>query len=366
MRILVVEDDRDASELITEALRCAGFTNTQVAVSGRDALEHLNGAEEPFDSVLLDIQIPEMDGIAILRNIREREEYKTTPIMMVTAMSQQSYIDKSFSYGASDYLIKPFNIEEMIQRLQQLKKRIHETSKDRQQFHGADDLIRMFKDDYSFDYDEPLPLSDVPNMLDYTAFENYVLQLGRMRLLTSSILAIKISDRSREFAGIDKTGFTALLRDGAHAISDCSGAGKTRISYRGAGLFLCLRRSLFRLSTYDLEQHLERRLGKYTTMIGGDNALVFAASEEVPLRRASRTGMLSLLHGVIEEAEAKTAERQNRGSLPRSFLSAQRQSAEQRKLKKRSYKMLLNEILMDESGQDRLMVEDAQTRRLTR
>ncbi|WP_233252660.1 hypothetical protein [Maritimibacter sp. 55A14] len=74
--------------------------------------------------------------------------------------------------------------------------------------------------------------------------------------------------------------------------------------------------------------------------------------------------MLSLLHGVIEEAEAKIGERQNRGSLPRSFLSAQRQSAEQRKLKKRSYKMLLNEILMDESGQDRLMVEDAQTRRL--
>lgn len=118
MRILVVDDDRTVLELVSEVLLLNGYDNVVLASSGNEALEAVDARKDPFDAILLDIQMPDMDGIELCGRIRERAAYRHQPIIMLTAMQEKSYVNAAFAKGANDYITKPFDPLEIGMRLE--------------------------------------------------------------------------------------------------------------------------------------------------------------------------------------------------------------------------------------------------------
>ena len=118
MKILIVEDDKGISDFIVPELAHEGFT-TCLAETGRKALEMFE-SEKP-DLILLDIMLPELNGLEVLRRIRA---VSTVPVILETARGET--IDKinGLNLGADDYIPKPFEIEELLARINALFRRI--------------------------------------------------------------------------------------------------------------------------------------------------------------------------------------------------------------------------------------------------
>jgi CheY-like chemotaxis protein/signal transduction histidine kinase len=116
-RVLVVEDDVRNVFALSSVLEPKGMS-VVIARNGREALEVLTrSSQEPskrIDLVLMDIMMPEMDGLTAMREIRKRGEWKTLPIIALTAKAMADDHDKSLAAGANDYIAKPLDIEKLL------------------------------------------------------------------------------------------------------------------------------------------------------------------------------------------------------------------------------------------------------------
>jgi len=123
MRILIVDDSEDSCDLTEAALLSAGYTNIAIAHSAWEAFKLLDigGAaveEAPqVDIVLLDIVMPEVDGIEACARIRSDARYADIPIIMVTSLDDMDSLANAFVAGASDYITKPINRVELLARV---------------------------------------------------------------------------------------------------------------------------------------------------------------------------------------------------------------------------------------------------------
>lgn len=113
-KILVVDDNLKNIQVIGNILRDAGY-KVGYAMDGKQAIEVLHQSEG-YDLVLLDINMPDMDGFEVCRAIRCDEKIKELPIIFLTAYSEVESIVKGFATGAQDYITKPFNASELLAR----------------------------------------------------------------------------------------------------------------------------------------------------------------------------------------------------------------------------------------------------------
>ncbi len=118
MRILVVEDDKDLNRQISEALTDAGYV-VDKAFDGEEG--HFLGDTEPYDAVVLDIGLPQMDGISVVE--KWRRGGRKMPVLMLTARDRWSDKVAGIDAGADDYVTKPFHIEEVLARVRALIRR---------------------------------------------------------------------------------------------------------------------------------------------------------------------------------------------------------------------------------------------------
>ncbi|MFD2649018.1 response regulator transcription factor [Devosia albogilva] len=118
MRILVVEDDVNLNRQLKEALTEAGYV-VDVAFDGEEG--HFLGDTEPYDAIVLDIGLPQMDGLSVLEEWRRAG--KTTPVLLLTARDRWSDKVQGIDAGADDYVAKPFHMEEVLARLRALVRR---------------------------------------------------------------------------------------------------------------------------------------------------------------------------------------------------------------------------------------------------
>jgi len=116
--VLVVEDERELAEKVSRALTARGFA-VDVAHDGRRA--DFLGRSEPYDAVVLDLGLPELDGLSVLRGWRA--DGVTVPVLILTARGRWSEKQAGFSAGADDYLVKPFELGEAVLRVQALVRR---------------------------------------------------------------------------------------------------------------------------------------------------------------------------------------------------------------------------------------------------
>lgn len=120
-KIYLVEDDDNIKELLIYALNSNGFE-----VEGFADAEGFWGAleNEVPELVLLDIMLPNESGTEVLKKLRKQEETKRLPVIMLTAKSAEMDKVKSFSYGADDYITKPFSVLELVARIKAILKRV--------------------------------------------------------------------------------------------------------------------------------------------------------------------------------------------------------------------------------------------------
>lgn len=125
MRLLVVEDDPDLNRQLVTALQEAGYV-VDSATNGEDG--HFLGDTEPYDAVVLDLGLPEMDGVTVLE--KWRRAGRTMPVLILTARDRWSDKVAGFDAGADDYVAKPFFMEEVLARIRALLRRAtgHATS----------------------------------------------------------------------------------------------------------------------------------------------------------------------------------------------------------------------------------------------
>lgn len=122
MQILLVEDDRSLAAGLCKALRSEGFVTNHVA-EGKAAL-HVVDVEAP-DIVILDLGLPDMDGLDVLKSVRRRGS--AIPVLILTARSSIDARVSGLDLGADDYLPKPFEIPELIARLRVIERRLSST-----------------------------------------------------------------------------------------------------------------------------------------------------------------------------------------------------------------------------------------------
>lgn len=134
-KVLIIDDEEHIVDLIKYNLEANGF-QTIVAFNGVDGLK-LSKSEKP-DLILLDLMLPGIDGLEVLKRIRSDEKLKNTPVIMLTAKSEE--IDKilGLELGADDYITKPFSVRELTARVKAVLRRMTSKEEESQTFNFAD------------------------------------------------------------------------------------------------------------------------------------------------------------------------------------------------------------------------------------
>lgn len=118
MHALVVDDSAIIRRILVVYLNRLGFEVTQ-AVNGRDALARLKQMAQT-DLVLVDWNMPEMDGVSLVRAIRADRDYQTLPLMMVTTNTERRQVSEALDAGANEYIMKPFTADMFREKLELL------------------------------------------------------------------------------------------------------------------------------------------------------------------------------------------------------------------------------------------------------
>ena len=118
MRILIIEDDRDAAQYLAKGLRESGH-GAEVAEDGRDGL--LMAAVEPFDLLIVDRMLPNLDGLSLVQHLRKTGNI--TPVLFLSALGEVDDRVKGLRAGGDDYLAKPFAFAELLARVENLGRR---------------------------------------------------------------------------------------------------------------------------------------------------------------------------------------------------------------------------------------------------
>jgi two-component system chemotaxis response regulator CheY len=118
MKFLVVDDFSTMRRIVRNLLKELGFTNVDEAEDGQIALQKLNSL--PFDFVVTDWNMPNMDGLTLLQNIRANPSLKHLPVLMITAEAKKENIIAAAQAGASGYIVKPFTAATLSEKLEKI------------------------------------------------------------------------------------------------------------------------------------------------------------------------------------------------------------------------------------------------------
>lgn len=109
-RIMTVDDSASVRQMITFTLKEAGYDVVE-AQDGKDALAKLDG---PIDLIVTDLNMPNMDGLSLIKAVRANDKYKFVPIIMLTTESQDSKKQEGKDAGATGWIVKPFQPEQLL------------------------------------------------------------------------------------------------------------------------------------------------------------------------------------------------------------------------------------------------------------
>lgn len=124
VEILLIEDNPDHVEITTTALENTGILSSRIHVSydGEEALSYIyNPSIQRPDLILLDIRLPKIDGLEVLKKIKTDPRLQTIPVIILTTSSEEGDIIKGYKYGANSYVTKPVNFKDFISKIKSIK-----------------------------------------------------------------------------------------------------------------------------------------------------------------------------------------------------------------------------------------------------
>lgn len=268
MKILAVDDDLVFHALLVPMLHSLGQKNVTTASSAADALVLLNNAAQDFDCILLDIQMPVMDGVELCRIIRDLPGYQRTPIVMITAMGTKKYIDDAFSAGATDYVTKPLERMDMKARIGMVERLLSERHLAQAlalQVEQRSDVVTV-----DVDFEKAFMIPWVDRAIEYLGLENYLLTLSNNKMHSMSAMGIHVQNAASIFRKSSPAGFVDMLGDVATVINDSLKTYQLQIAYAGSGNFVCVFGNDIVLDPEDLELTINLGLADFDSVYDDD------------------------------------------------------------------------------------------------
>ncbi|MDC0739427.1 response regulator [Cognatishimia sp. SS12] len=306
MRILAVDDDENIRELLSASIAAETSHYITTVPSAQKALAVAGHVDPEFDCFLLDIQMPGMDGIELCQRLRQMSAYQKTPILMLTAMAQKKFVDRAFQAGATDYISKPFEFLELFSRLKNAERLIEEQSQTQRRRAEINSLKHDLARSVEHSLSEPVEILGIERVVGYVSFENYLLQLSRMRMLLTSVLAIKILNVEKIFRNMSRVEFRTLLGDISQLLAQDYGSDGDLVTYRGNGVFAIASSSRKPFSQFELEKALNRKLRDLRSVQDAEHPIQICAGEPVSLISLTRAGSLTSLQNAVARVEARS------------------------------------------------------------
>ncbi|GLS86015.1 hypothetical protein GCM10010873_09890 [Cypionkella aquatica] len=300
MKLLAVDDDPVFLGVLVLMLNTLGQDEVTVAPSGMKALEILHLTPEPFDCILLDIQMPGMTGVELCQRIRSISAYRRTPIVMITAMTGKRFIDDAFAAGATDYVTKPLDAVDLKARLGMVTRLLNErriTATLEQKFDQRHDAVTI-----DVDFDSPFPVPGFARGIDYLALENYLLMLGNKRMYNTAALGISVQNAGAFYRKASASAFVNMLGDVGSAITDATKADQMMIAYAGAGNFVAVLSGNSAIDREDLQMALQAGIEDFASFYAADR-LPLPQIKVGKLVRASFFGLFNPTN-ILENAVA--------------------------------------------------------------
>jgi DNA-binding response OmpR family regulator len=302
MKILAVDDELSILELIPLLAARVGYPNVEVAAGAREALQLLSEADPAFDCLVLDINMPEMDGIELCRTVRQMDRYRRIPIIMLTAMSERQYVDAAFQAGATDYATKPFDLTELGSRLR-LANELLLARRDAERLRTASERLSVEQNGHN----QAIDIAGVPNLVELATLKSYLGQLSRAGVTNSQIMAVAVDHWQDVHAKGTADEFEYALREVASAIGSVMVTSIVFLSYVGNGTFLVVSSSAEELDIQQMEGDIQFWLDERNLQYDNGIPMNFEIVMGAPLRPISEK--LDEIDRSIERAMARLAAR---------------------------------------------------------
>ncbi|MGR3271617.1 response regulator [Thalassococcus profundi] len=306
MKILIIDDDPIAIDLLRDCLSEAGYTDLTCVTSADAGELHIRNKLEHFDCFLLDISMPGKSGIEICAEIRKTTRYRYTPILMITRLAERSSIRAAFQNGASDYITKPFEYFEVIARIN-IAQRLAAT---RAKEHGDPLVIDPMPKAGSSEQYPGSFLRKIDTLIDQESlslerdgvlpmfvFKNYLERITRVETCAIEVFAIKVEDIEDHFGRIDPANFIRFIGALNTSVKEFTGIDSAFMTHVGEGLFLCAADGANVSSVDKIERGVsecfDRRLSK--AVPGYTRRVELTSSEPLHLLTASRPNFNRLI-----------------------------------------------------------------------
>lgn len=254
LSFLAVDDDPLFLAVLSQMMVLLGHKEPRVASSGLEALSILQDRNNRCDCILLDIQMPGIDGIATCQRIRQLPHHSATPIMMVTTLNGRSFVDHAFAAGATDYLTKPLDRIELGARLGMMEQLVAERRRSGALERDMSSLSDIPGIGFAFDDAVPLPISDM--LIDYLALENHLLTLGRLSLFGHSAVAFQVVGASNIYYQLEPIEYLDYMGDVGRAIVASFKRHSFMLAHAGSGEFVCILRRRQPIDIVELKQDI--------------------------------------------------------------------------------------------------------------
>ncbi|MGD9713202.1 MAG: PleD family two-component system response regulator [Thermomicrobiales bacterium] len=295
MRILAVDDDPFILGLIPGIAAKARYSDVTCAASAKLALATLASTETPFDCLLFDINMPEMDGIELCRHVRRIAAYRRTPIIMLTGKRDMKSMEQAFLAGATDYATKPFDVDELGARLAATYQ-THGDQNDEIRSDNADVVDTSHEKQY---IDGPesreVLLDGASKLVSSKALENYVTQASGKELSDTQVFAVKVDWKDLAHTRTSYLPFVSVLQDVAAAIDDILRSDQCMMADAGEGTVLVVTGGKMLPTSIQLEAEINRSLETYRAATVYGEGLAISVSVGRPITpegtKAHRAGI---------------------------------------------------------------------------
>ncbi|MGX0978401.1 sigma-B regulation protein RsbU (phosphoserine phosphatase) [Roseovarius sp. MBR-51] len=240
MRTLLVDDDVVFAKLVVTKLAELGLRDVTVAHSAEEALSLLDQGSSPFDCFLLDIVLGHSDGIDLCHILRMRADSKLAPIIMVTSQRDSTLMSRAFSAGATDFLRKPLDHNELVGRIKTAMLLVEFINRTKAPKGGSEMPPRRNYLLHDSTPTKPVWFPKIKGMVEFACLQKRLSEL-RSRDETPNLYRVQIKDFGTLLSQSDYTELKRHLHQVSSLLSEAASGDQILFSYLGRGRFIiCL------------------------------------------------------------------------------------------------------------------------------
>lgn len=245
MRIIAVDDDEIALDILQECLEGTDQEYLKLETSPIAALREIQSSKIPYDCILLDVEMPAMDGITLCANIRRLDRYRNTPILMITRKHSKEVIEEAFAKGATDFITKPFEFFEVQSRIRVAELLVRERQAALDSYMAAQNsplagpstrpsnphMLYAISNEQKFS-------SNSESMLNLSTFQNYLERIVHTGSVSIDLIALKVRRIHEIFAKSSTEEFLNFLEEVSRTMALHIHESTTFLTHTGNGVFL--------------------------------------------------------------------------------------------------------------------------------